>query len=105
MDYHKVATVGDIPKGKTFCVVLADREILLCHTPEGIYAVDNLCTHAAEKLEAGRLKGCKIHCPLHGAAFDVRDGAALSKPATIPLAIYCVKIEGDDILLAPSPSN
>ena len=105
MDYHKVATIKDIPKGKTRCVTLADHEILFCHTPEGFYAVDNLCTHAAEKLEAGRLKGCKIHCPLHGAAFDVRDGAALNKPATIALATYPVKIEGDDIFVALSSSN
>lgn len=105
MDYHKVAAIGDIPKGKTHCVRLLDREILLCHTPEGLYAVDNLCTHAAEKLEAGRLKGCRIHCPLHGAAFDVRDGAVISRPATIPLSTYCVKIEGDDIFVALNSSH
>jgi 3-phenylpropionate/trans-cinnamate dioxygenase ferredoxin subunit len=105
MDYCKVATIGDIPRGKTRCVSLAEREILLCHTPEGFYAVDNLCTHAAERLEAGRLKGCKIHCPLHGAAFDVRDGAALSRPATVPLQTYSVKIEGDDIFIALNSSH
>jgi nitrite reductase/ring-hydroxylating ferredoxin subunit len=98
--YHLVASREDLPPKKTHCVTLLGREILLCHTPEGIFAVDNLCTHAAEKLQNGRLKGCKILCPLHGAAFDVRDGTALSRPAVTALASYPVKIEGDDILIA-----
>jgi 3-phenylpropionate/trans-cinnamate dioxygenase ferredoxin subunit len=103
--FHFAASIGDVAKGKTICIVLAEREILLCHTHEGFYAVDNLCTHAAEKLDGGRLKACKILCPLHGAAFDVRDGTALSRPATIPLQTYPVKIEGDSIFVAPNPSN
>ena len=103
MRFEPAAGTGELSRGKTLLVTVADREILLCHTPEGIYAVDNLCTHAAEKLDSGRLKGCRLHCPLHGAAFDVRDGSALSRPATIPLATYPVRIEGDVIQVGIEP--
>lgn len=98
--YHRVAHTKELPLRATHCVELLGREILLCHTAEGIFAVDNLCTHAAEKLQHGRLKGCKLFCPLHGASFDVRNGAALSRPAVKPLASYPVKIQGADILVA-----
>jgi 3-phenylpropionate/trans-cinnamate dioxygenase ferredoxin subunit len=98
-DYLKVASTADMPQGTTLCVEVDGKEILLCHTAEGVYAVDNLCTHAAERLCDGKLKGHRILCPLHGAAFDVRDGAALSRPATIPLQSYPVRIEGYDVLL------
>ena len=97
MRFESVASTSELARGKTLCVVVGDTEVLLCHTPEGIFAVDNLCTHAAEKLQEGRLKGCRLHCPLHGAAFDVRDGSALSRPATQPLPTYPVRIEGDAI--------
>ena len=97
--FTPVATLADIPPGKTLCVTLADREILLCHTPEGIFAVDNNCTHAAARMSDGKLKGCRVICPMHGAAFDVRDGAALSLPARTPLATYPVRVEGDAVLL------
>ena len=97
--YHRVASTSELPLRATHCVYLLGREILLCHTDQGVFAVDNLCSHAAEKLEHGRLKGCRIHCPLHGAAFDVRDGSALSRPAVVPLTSYPVRVEGDNILV------
>jgi 3-phenylpropionate/trans-cinnamate dioxygenase ferredoxin subunit len=100
--YREVAAAIDIPRGKTLRVVADGREILLCHTAEGFYAVDNLCTHAAERLCGGKLKGYRILCPLHGAAFDVRDGSALSRPATVPLRTYPVRVAGEKVLLACS---
>lgn len=102
LDYIAVASLDQLPPKKTLCVQAGGKDILLCNTPQGIFAVDNLCTHAAEKLETGRLKGCKILCPLHGAAFDVRSGEALSRPAVIGLATYPVKLDGEDILVEVS---
>ncbi len=99
--YLQVAKLADIPKGKTLCVELDGVEILLCHTAEGVYAVDNLCTHAAARMSEGKLKACRILCPLHGAAFDVRDGSVLSKPAREPLGTYAVKVEDGQVLLGP----
>lgn len=95
--YQPVANTSDVPQGKTLCITIDGREILICHTAEGYYAVDNLCTHAAERLSEGKLKGCRILCPLHGAAFDVRDGAALSKPAKVALTTYPLLIDGESI--------
>lgn len=98
--YIRVAQLADLPQGKTLCVENDGREILLCHTAEGVFAVDNLCTHADARLCEGKLKGQRILCPLHGAAFDVRDGSALSRPAVRPLASHAVRVEDGDILLA-----
>ena len=100
--FHKVAREQDIPRGKTLCVEFDGREVLLCHTAEGLFAVDNLCTHAQARLCDGKLKGQRVLCPLHGAAFDVRNGSALSRPASIALRCYAVKVDGDDVLLAQS---
>lgn len=98
-EWHRVAGAQDIAKGKTQRIEVNRREILLCHTSDGLYAVDNLCTHAAARLCEGKLKGNRLLCPLHGAAFDVRDGSALTRPASIPLATYPVSVEGDSICL------
>lgn len=98
-----VARIEDIPPGKTLRVELEGREILLCHTGEGIFAVDNMCSHAAARLCEGRLKGVKLFCPMHGAAFDVRDGGALTRPARDPLPTFAVVVEGEEVLLCPRP--
>lgn len=99
-DYNQVARLDELPQGKTLCVDVEGREILLCHTAEGVFAVDNLCSHADARLCEGKLKGQKILCPLHGAAFDVRDGSALTRPAVTPIASHSVKLENNAILIA-----
>ena len=98
-EYHKVAALADLPQGKSLCIEFEAREILLCHTSEGLFAVDNMCSHAAARLCEGKLKGSKVFCPLHGAAFDVRNGAALTRPASIPLQTFELREEAGDLLL------
>jgi len=96
-EFKKVTTPSELPKVKILCVSVEEKELLLCHTADGIFAVDNLCTHAEARLCDGKLKGNKILCPLHGAAFDVKSGAALTRPASIPLKTYPVKLENETI--------
>ncbi len=98
-----VASLRQLPAGKTLCVEIDGREVLLCHTTEGFFAIDNLCTHSAARLCEGKLKGVRVFCPLHGAAFDVRDGAALTRPAVRPLASHRVTVDGDDISVTLRP--
>ena len=105
MDQDKftwVAALCDLPEGDVQCVEIDGREVALCHTAEGVYALDNLCSHADARLSDGRLKGWKLFCPLHGGSFDVRDGSALTRPAMTPLITYPLRVEGDDILIAVS---
>jgi 3-phenylpropionate/trans-cinnamate dioxygenase ferredoxin subunit len=40
-----------------------------------------------------------IACPRHGAKFDIRDGRALTMPATKATAVHEVKVEGGDVLV------
>ena len=72
-------------------VAIDGRAIVLCHTAHGWFAVDDRCTHAEARLHEGWLRGCKIICPLHGAAFDVRDGRVLGPPAFHWLVTYRVR--------------
>ncbi|MFT4520555.1 MAG: nitrite reductase/ring-hydroxylating ferredoxin subunit [Halioglobus sp.] len=100
-EFRRVAQIDELPPGKILCVEVDGHEVLLCHTKEGIFAVDNMCTHAAARLCEGKLKGHRILCPLHGAAFDVRDGSALTRPASIALTSHKVEAtkEGIGLLL------
>jgi len=65
-----------------------------------IYALSDFCTHKKCYLHDGKLEGKILTCPCHFAKFDVTTGAALTAPAKQPLAVYQVKLEGDDILVA-----
>ncbi|HET9108765.1 MAG TPA: non-heme iron oxygenase ferredoxin subunit [Steroidobacteraceae bacterium] len=95
-----VAQAADVPRGSMLEVTVGPRSILLCHTREGWFATDNVCTHAYAKLSEGRLRKTRLICPLHGGAFDCRTGAAIGSPATAPLATYAVRIAGENVEIA-----
>ena len=84
--------LADIPEGKMRACSIAGREIVVCHTKDGFFALDNVCTHAYARLSEGRLRGTRLICPLHGAGFDVRDGRAMGAPATRGLPTHAVQI-------------
>ena len=98
-DTSPIASLDDLTVGSTLLVEHQGNEILLCRTNDGVFAVENNCSHAQARLCEGRLKGHRLFCPLHSAAFDVRTGEALSKPATLPIATYPVSISNQQIYL------
>ena len=101
-EFVRVCRVSDLSDpGKTI-VKAADRAVALFHVSGQFLATDARCTHDGGQLVAGRLEGYTIVCPRHGARFDVRTGEVLSQPAFIDLAVYEVKIEGDDVLIRVS---
>jgi 3-phenylpropionate/trans-cinnamate dioxygenase ferredoxin component len=79
-------------------------DILLCNIgAAGVFAIRNRCSHMNKPLQDGRLVGCKISCPEHGAEFDVRSGEALSFPAVRPLKTYPVEIREGAIYVKVVP--
>jgi nitrite reductase/ring-hydroxylating ferredoxin subunit len=90
--FQKALPLADIPVGSMRPVTLNGKEIVICHTKEGVYALDNICSHAHARMCEGRLRATRIVCPLHGASFDIRDGKVLGPPATQPLASFQVRV-------------
>lgn len=103
-EFQTAWVLSEIPRGQMRTRVFADREIVICHTREGIFALDNICSHAHARMNEGRLKGCKLICPLHGASFDVRDGRVLGGPATQALPHYAVRVVEGVIEVAVDPT-
>jgi nitrite reductase/ring-hydroxylating ferredoxin subunit len=95
--YVRVARIADVPRGRMLEIGVGARSIVICHTRDGWFAVDNICTHAYAKLSEGRLKKTRLICPLHGGSFDCRSGAAVGSPAALPLATYAVRLMGEDV--------
>jgi nitrite reductase/ring-hydroxylating ferredoxin subunit len=91
-EFTTVLSASELPVGAMRAVTIGARELVLCHTKDGLFAVDNICTHAYARLCEGRLRGTRLICPLHGASFDARDGRVLGPPATLPLEAFTVRI-------------
>ena len=99
--------LAEIPQGSMQTRVLEGREIVICHTREGVFALDNICTHAHARMCEGRLRATRLVCPLHGASFDIRDGRVLGPPATVPLATHQVRVVNGtiEVSLSPAPAQ
>jgi len=92
-----VAKTGEIPVGQFKQVIVDGKPLLICHTAEGFFAIDDTCTHDDGPLADGWLDGNAIECPRHGARFDVKTGQVLCLPAAVPIKSYPVKVEGEAI--------
>ena len=99
-EFQQVATVADVPLDSVKAVTLDGLPLLIVHTEDGIYALENRCSHAEEPLECGRVKYGWIACPAHGARFDLETGEALTPPATTSIRTYRTRLDGDAISVA-----
>jgi 3-phenylpropionate/trans-cinnamate dioxygenase ferredoxin subunit len=98
-DFIRVASVSDVPDPGRQLVEVDDRLIVLVHVSGEFFAIDDVCTHDGGPLSDGELTGYEIACPRHGAKFDVRDGQALTMPATQPTTAHEVKVDGDEVFV------
>ena len=94
----------DIPPGSCKPFDINGRSVVIAHLPDGFHAVENRCSHAASPLDSSRvLKGGQILCPLHGARFDLKTGAAKTAPAFRPIAVYPVRVVDGQVEVAVPP--
>ncbi len=94
------AKLEEVPAGSKLLVELDGTEVIVCNTRDKLFAVRNLCSHAYEKLDCGRMKNGWISCPVHGARFDLETGQAMNPPATMPIDTFEVRVVGDVIEVA-----
>jgi 3-phenylpropionate/trans-cinnamate dioxygenase ferredoxin subunit len=98
-EFVAVAKVSDLSDPGRITVELDDRLIVLLRVGGDVFALDDVCTHDGGPLGEGELEDHTIACPRHGAKFDIRNGKALTMPATQPTVAHEVKIVGDDIMV------
>jgi len=78
----------DVPAG-----VQADgRQILLYRHDGTLYALDNLCSHAAGLLSRGSVEGLTVTCPLHGSQYCLADGSIRRGPSHQPQPVIRTRV-------------
>ena len=93
----KACNLDQVKEGQLFGFSHDDKKILLANQKGNIRATDLICTHAEADLSTGFLSDEGIRCPLHLSVFNLEDGIPQNPPAELPLKVYNVKIEQDEI--------
>jgi len=97
--FVRVAQADEIPLGQKKIVEVDGALVVVVNLDGVLYAVEDVCTHDGGPLGEGKLDGCELICPRHGARFDVRTGAATRMPAIEPAPTYEVRVQDGDVLV------
>ncbi|MBW4643805.1 MAG: Rieske (2Fe-2S) protein [Goleter apudmare HA4340-LM2] len=75
MSWVKVLSQEELPPNERKVVKVEQRNILLVHHNNQIYAVENSCPHLKLPLKKGKITdNGAIVCPFHRSAFDLATG-------------------------------
>ena len=101
--FEAVAAVAELAEGTVLQRVRAtgDAVCLVRHNGE-ISALSDICTHQHFSMSQGDLLGDgTLQCAWHGTRYDCRTGEVKQVPATSPLPVFQIRLEGDTILVGP----
>jgi len=75
------------------------HRIALVRIGDDFYALGDECSHADFSLSEGDVwtDECEIECPKHGSTFSLTTGEPQTLPATQPVPVYVVQVDGDDV--------
>jgi nitrite reductase/ring-hydroxylating ferredoxin subunit len=99
-DFVSIASTNDIPPGEMTIVDVKGRELVIANIGGEFVCFANECTHKQGPLGEGMLIGEVVECPFHGGQFNVRTGAVVQGPPSVPIATYPVQVEGESIRVA-----
>lgn len=100
MTYLRACALSSLQEDVAKRVELNGVPVAIVRTDEGVFAINDICSHANVSLSEGEVEDGQIECWLHGSCFDLRTGKPSGLPATKAVPVYPVKIEGDDVLVS-----
>ncbi len=96
-EFVRVAGAGELPPGEMKIVEVNGTEIAVANVGGDFVAFQNECPHRGGPLGEGLLMGDIVECPFHAGQFNVRTGEVVAAPPSEPIAVYAVRVEGDDV--------
>jgi 3-phenylpropionate/trans-cinnamate dioxygenase ferredoxin component len=98
----RACALSDLDDKKPLAVEIGDVAVVLVREGDEVHALRDECSHASLSLSDGEVTKQGIECFLHGSCFDLRTGQPSSPPATEPVDVYAVRIDGDDVYVDPT---
>jgi 3-phenylpropionate/trans-cinnamate dioxygenase ferredoxin subunit len=100
----RACSVADLEPGTAARFDVDGHRVCVVRIDDDWYAVGDRCSHADYSLAEGEVwtDECEIECPKHGSTFSLTTGEPRSLPATKPVPVYAVRVDGDDVLVSVS---
>ena len=99
-DFQRACAVDDVEAGSAIRVMIDGIPVAIVRSAGEVYAIHDVCSHANVALSEGEIEDQTLECWLHGSRFDLVTGRPTGLPATQPVPVYPVKIDGDFVYVA-----
>jgi RimJ/RimL family protein N-acetyltransferase/nitrite reductase/ring-hydroxylating ferredoxin subunit len=80
--FFDLIAADELTPGTMRRLTLAELDLLVAWTPDGIVVTADRCPHMSAPLSIGVLNGCVVACPLHEGRFDLCTGETVQMPTT-----------------------
>jgi 3-phenylpropionate/trans-cinnamate dioxygenase ferredoxin subunit len=97
MSYELACALSDVPADEALGVTIGRFDVAIARHDDEVFAIQDLCSHAAVALSEGEVEECTVECWLHGSRFDLRTGKPTGLPATEPVATFPVEVREDGV--------
>ena len=101
MSEVRVCAVDDVASGSAKRVDVDGYRLCVVRIGDDWYVINDECSHEDYSLAEGDVweEEREIECPRHGSTFSLVDGSPQSLPATRPVPVYDVRIDGTDVIV------
>ena len=95
----RVCSVDDVEPGSARRFDVEGHRLAIVRIDDAWYVLGDECSHADYSLSEGDVwaEECAIECPKHGSTFSLETGEPLTLPATRPVPVYEVRVDGADV--------
>jgi nitrite reductase/ring-hydroxylating ferredoxin subunit/uncharacterized membrane protein len=108
-EWKTVATNEEVTVGALTKVVVDGTSVAITRIAShgitkhfDVVAFDARCTHRGGPLNEGAIEGDCVRCPWHSAQFNMRTGAVLHGPASVPQPTYEVRVHDEQVAIRSS---
>jgi 3-phenylpropionate/trans-cinnamate dioxygenase ferredoxin subunit len=97
----RVCTTSDVEVGSARRFDVDGHRLCVVHLGDDWYVIGDRCSHEDYSLADGEVweDEREIECPKHGSMFSLTTGDALTLPATRPVPVYAVRVDGEDVIV------
>ena len=99
MTFSRACSFAELEDSTPAKVVVDGLDVAVVRHGDEVFAIEDECSHASVPLSEGDVEDCTLECFLHGSRFDLRTGKPTGPPATEPVPVFAVQINGDDVLI------
>jgi 3-phenylpropionate/trans-cinnamate dioxygenase ferredoxin subunit len=99
MTVLRLCSTDDVKPGSARCFDVDGHRIAVVRIGDDWYALSDTCSHEDYSLSEGDVweEERELECPKHGSTFSLVDGEPQTLPATKPVPVYEITVDGDDV--------